>query len=169
MIQNLRTRFQSISPAIAILLLAASSALAADKSSEMDAVLAANGKFYAALNAMFEGDPKPFEEVWWHTDDVVYMGADGAYNVGWKMIYENWKKQAKIKIGGNVEAEDVRVFVSGDMAMTSQYTVGVNRFDGKDVPIKLRSTSVFLKKDGEWRMVRHHVDVINDLRKSLGE
>jgi len=169
MTQNLKTRFLSLSSAAALLLLSATSAVAAEASSETEAVLAANGKFYRALNAMFEGNPKPFEEVWWHTDDIVYMGADGAYSVGWKSIYKNWEKQAKLKIGGKAEPKDVKVFVSGDMAMTSQFTVGTNRFDGKDVPVKLRATSVFLKKDGEWRIVRHHVDVIGDLRNTLVE
>lgn len=150
-------------------MLVASPAVAADQSAETEAVLAANAKFYTALNAMLAGDPEPFDEVWWHTDDIVYMGADGAYNVGWKAVSENWEKQAKVKIGGSVEAEDVNVFIAGEMAMTSQYTVGTNRFDGKDLPIKLRATSVFLKKDGEWRMVGHHVDVIGDLRESEGE
>ena len=38
---------------------------------ERAAVLEANERFYIALNAMFAGDPTPFEDVWWHTDEIV--------------------------------------------------------------------------------------------------
>lgn len=134
---------------------------------EREAVIAANDKFYDALNAMFEGDSEPFKDVWWHTDDIVYMGADGAYNVGWEQVYSNWEKQAALNIGGKVEGQDVRVSIGEDMAMTNAYTVGFNLFDGKKMPIKLRATSIFHKKDGQWKMICHHVDVIPVLGKSM--
>lgn len=127
------------------------------------AVMQANEKFYEALNAMFAGDPTPFQDVWWQTDDIVYMGADGAYSVGWEETYANWEKQASLKIGGHAKAENVQTTITGDMAMTNQYTVGVNEFDGQEREIKLRSTSVFQKKGGVWKMICHHVDVIPPL------
>lgn len=136
---------------------------------DREAVLAANDLFYTALNAMFKGDPEPYKDVWWHTDDIVYMGAGGSYVVGWEKVYENWEQQAALKIGGKVGPEDVRVTIGGDMAMTNQYTVGFNKFHGKDTPVKLRSTSVFRKKDGQWKMICHHVDIIPVMSEDMGD
>lgn len=39
------------------------------------AVLAANEVWYMALNAMLNGDPAPFADVYSHADDVSYMSA----------------------------------------------------------------------------------------------
>lgn len=136
---------------------------AASNEADRAAVLEANERFYVALNAMFAGDPAPFEDVWWHTDDIVYMGADGAYNVGWEQTYANWQEQAAQNIGGHASAEDVHVTIGGDIAMTNQYTVGVNEFDDGPQEIRLRATSVFSRQDGQWRMICHHVDVIPTL------
>jgi hypothetical protein len=42
------------------------------------AVAKANEHFYAALNAMFEGNLAPMEAVWSHAGDVTYLPPDGA-------------------------------------------------------------------------------------------
>jgi hypothetical protein len=46
------------------------------------AVLAANEAWYMALNAMLNGDPAPFADVYSHADDVSYMSAEGGLRVG---------------------------------------------------------------------------------------
>lgn len=150
-------------PCLALLCLfaAGSAPLGVDPSDE-DAVRDANNAFFVALNAMLQGDPQPIEKVWWHTDDVVYMGADGAYNAGWDQTYANWKAQAAIHIGGKATVSDVRLSITGDMAMTNQIVTATAT---DTVPAaKMRSTSVFRKKDGQWRMICHHVDPISALR-----
>ena len=149
--------------------LGAASRPADDADADRQAVLEANELFYTALNAMFRGDAEPFEGVWWHTDDIVYMGADGAYNVGWEQTYANWKKQAALNIGGEARTENVTVTVGQDLAMTNQYTVGVNTIENETAPIKLRATSVFRKKDGRWKMICHHVDVIPVLGEQMDD
>lgn len=135
---------------------------APDDSAERAAVLHVNTDFFDALNAMFNGDAEPFQELWWHTNDVVYMGADGAFSVGWLQTYENWKKQAAIGIGGSVSPSKIQLTMSGDMAMTNQLVSGVNDFHGTPIEVRLRSTSVFRKKGDTWKMICHHVDPIPD-------
>ncbi|MCA9284458.1 MAG: nuclear transport factor 2 family protein [Phycisphaerales bacterium] len=134
-----------------------------DGTSERDAVLRANSAFFEALNAMFTGDARPLEDVYWHTDDVVYMGADGAYNVGWRPTYENWKRQAALRIGGSISPSNIEVTIVGDVAMTNQIISGTNTVDHELVEVKLRSTSVLQRKDGTWKLIGHHVDVIPKL------
>lgn len=135
---------------------------------EEAAVKTALKGFYASLNLMFEGDATAAEEVWSHSDDVVYMGADGAYNRGWEETYANWKKQAALKLGGQVEPVDVVLTVGEDIAVTHQYVKGVNtNIDGERKDATLRASSAFRKEDGKWKMIGHHVDVIPELGKEL--
>lgn len=138
-------------------------------SSDEQAVLKVNAKFYAALNAMLAGDAKPFAEVWWHTDDVIYMGADGAYNVGWEQTYANWKRQAELKIGGKVMPKEINVNLATDSALVTKEVVqfGAGATDSPNT--RLRATSVFRKKDGQWKLISHHVDVIPQLRTRMAE
>jgi hypothetical protein len=58
------------------------------------AVRAAVDQWFVALNAMLNGDPKPFAELYTHGEDVTYMGAEGTYRVGWEATYADWKAQA---------------------------------------------------------------------------
>lgn len=133
----------------------------AQGTSEREKVIAANQKFFTALNAMFKGDAEPIKEVWWHDDDIIYMGADGRYNVGWAQTWANWKAQADLEIGGRVTISDLEVWINGDTAMTNQIVSAIqNKINGTPTDIKLRSTSIFGRRGGEWRMVCHHVDVI---------
>ncbi len=138
-------------------------------SSDEQAVLKVNAKFYAALNAMLAGDAKPFAEVWWHTDDVIYMGADGAYNVGWDQTYANWKRQAELKIGGKVMPKEINVNLANDSALVTKEVVQVGAGAADSPNARLRATSVFRKQDGQWKLISHHVDVIPQLRNRMAE
>lgn len=121
-------------------------------------------RYYDALNAMLQGDPKPARDVWWQDDTIVYMGGDGAYNVGWDEVYANWQKQAAMKLGVKVEMENVRIDVSGDIAITHQMSIGRNPGNAKIQPPALRATSVLEKRNGQWKMISHHVDAIGELK-----
>jgi ketosteroid isomerase-like protein len=134
---------------------------------EIQAVERVNDRFYAALNAMLEGDPKPFEELWWHTDDVVFMGADGGYCVGWDETYGSWKRMAAIKIGGKVEPADAKITAGPKIAVAHNYVTGTNLVGGVREEIKVRVTSVFRKERDVWKMTGHHVDLRPPVRDQL--
>jgi ketosteroid isomerase-like protein len=55
--------------------------------------------------------------------------------------------------------------IVGDMAVTNEYIVAAYPVDGRPREIKPRATSVIRKRDGQWKMICHHVDVI----PALGE
>jgi ketosteroid isomerase-like protein len=141
---------------------------AADRAAgDLQAVKQANEKFYAALNAMLDGDPTPLEELYWHSDDVIFMGADGSYNVGWKDTYASWKRMAALKLGGKVEPAEVKLTVGPGLAVSHNYVVGFHVVDGVREPIKVRVTSVFRKKGDSWKMSSHHVDLRPSVRDQL--
>ena len=64
---------------------------AAASDAQEKAVIAAQERFYTALNALFGGDAGPMEDVWSHADDVTYMGPGGGMQVGWPAVSANWK------------------------------------------------------------------------------
>ncbi len=142
--------------------------LAAPRSAAADdekAVKAAAAQFYAALNRMFTGDLAPMMEVWSHADDVTYMGPGGGFQVGWPQVLESWKAQAAMKLGGSVEAADMRVTVGRDIAVTSNYENGENtNAKGERQKVSIRATNVFRKESGQWKMIGHHTDLLPYLK-----
>ena len=139
-------------------------------SDEKEEVKNALDGFYSSLNAMFKGDAAPAKEVWSHSDDVAYMGADGGFQVGWDAMYTDWKKQAALKIGGKVEVSDVHINVSKEIAVTHQLVRSADiEADSVNRHAALRASSVFRKEDGKWKMIGHHVDVIPELKKEINK
>jgi uncharacterized protein (TIGR02246 family) len=132
------------------------------------AVLAAVDQWFVALNAMLNGDPKPFAEIYSHSDDVTYMGAEGTYRVGWEATYADWKAQAEKSTGGKIQCADIHIVVHGDMAVAQHLTEGrVRKPNGDMADTSVRETSVFRLEDGVWKMIAHHADSLPYWEKAL--
>src|SRR4030065_1149464 len=93
---------------------------------DTEAVLQATQQFYSALNVLFTGSSAPMEDVWSHAADITYMGPAGGLRHGWSQIQAEWKTQAGVKHGGQVEPKDMHMTVGGDLALVSKYEVGEN-------------------------------------------
>jgi ketosteroid isomerase-like protein len=128
--------------------------------SEAKAVHRANEMFYAALNAMFEGDLQPMTKIWSHAADVTYLGPNGAFRVGWEATLKDWQKQAAMKLGGKVEPKEIHITVGRDLAIAHNYEVGDNVIDGKPTKVRIRATNLYRKEGGEWKMIGHHTDLL---------
>ena len=133
---------------------------------EEKAVRSAVVQFYAALNTLFAGDVEQMKTVWSHADDVTYMGPGGGFQVGWDQVFDNWKAQAAMRLGGKVEAADMRITVGLDVAVTHNYEKGENtNARGEPQKVSIRATNVFRKEDGKWKMIGHHTDLLPYLEK----
>jgi ketosteroid isomerase-like protein len=115
-------------------------------------------QFYKALNALIAGDIEPMKEIWLHEDYVTYLDPSGAYLVGWENVLASWQKQADMNIGGDVHMEKLQLMVEGNMAVAHNYEIGNTEIGGKREHIFIRATNVFLKRDGQWKMISHHTD-----------
>jgi len=156
--------------ALAILAFLIAAPIASDpahgKGADEEGVLQAANEFYAALNAMFSGDLGPMEEVWSHADDVTYMGPGGGFQAGWTQVLSAWKRQADMKLGGEVRPEDTRVTVGPVLAVTHSFERGENvDAQGKRRKVSIRATNVFRKENGKWKMIGHHTDLLPFLEK----
>jgi ketosteroid isomerase-like protein len=136
------------------------------KTAEEEAVLLANAEFYAALNAMFEGNLDPMKTVWSHADDVTYMGPGGGFQIGWPAVLANWEEQAALKLGGEVEPDQIHVALSNSLAVVQNIEIGTNIANGeKRVAINIRATNLYRLEDGKWKMISHHTDLLPFLQK----
>ena len=136
---------------------------------ERGAVEKAVDQWFVVLNAMLNGDPAPFAELYSHADDVTYMGAEGTYRIGWEATWADWQAQAAKSTGGTVGAEDVHIVVVGDIATAAHVTTGaVKTPDGGIAETSVRETSVFRKEDGQWLMIGHHADGLPFWEKAFG-
>lgn len=150
--------------ASALLIYAASILLATSvygDDKEHAAVREAASAFYSALNAMFAGDLDPMVNVWSHDEDVTYMGPAGGFRHGWDEVLADWQEQASLNLGGQVEPRDINITVGRDLAVVSNYEIGVNTAqDGSPAPVAIRATNIFRKENGQWKMIGHHTDTL---------
>ena len=124
-------------------------------------VLAANARFYAALNSLFAGELAPMVAVWSQAEDVTYMGPVGGFKVGWEAVRKDWEAQAAMKLGGKILASAMQVTASKDLAMVSDIENGENtNVKGETQKVAIRATNLFRKEDGQWKMIGHHVDLL---------
>lgn len=162
MISNLRTFtvgvFVSITLAVSACPLSAS---AAGVAKDVTGANAANKQFYTALNAMFKGEIEPMKNVWSHAKDVTYMGPDGSYDRGWDAVLGNWTKQSAKKLGGHVDFTEPVVNAAGEIAVVHGIEKGQN---GKSEPVSIRTTNIYRKENGTWKMIGHHTDTLSWLK-----
>jgi ketosteroid isomerase-like protein len=122
-------------------------------------------RFYDALNAMFTGDLTPMKALWSHADDVTYMGPGGGFQVGWNEVLKILEGHAALKLGGKVHPEDLHMTVGEDVAVMHSVQSGeLTNVAGKRQELSLRSTSVFRKEGGAWKMIGHHTDPLPYIR-----
>jgi ketosteroid isomerase-like protein len=140
----------------------------ADSASPSEAeVRQASEAFYAALNRMFTGDLGPMNDIWSHAPDVTDMGPFGGRRVGWQEVSAQFEREAKMKLGGKVEARDMLVHVSGDLGYTLCVEHGENMSaSGKPIAVDHRATNIFRREAGKWKLIHHHTDISEALEKA---
>ncbi len=124
-------------------------------------------QFYSALNTMFKGDVSTMIELWSHAPDVTYLGPQGGILIGWDQVRNAWEEQAALKLGGQVNPEDMHITVGDKIGITHNYERGTSYVDGKPVTVDIRATNIFRLEEGKWKMISHHTDIIPSLEKSV--
>ena len=121
-------------------------------------------EFYSALNEVFQGDTSSMEQVWSHADDVTYLGPQGGIFTGWNQVSQAWKDQAKLKLQGKLDQQNIHFFKDGNIGIMQCLEVGTNQVQGKTQPVQIRALNVFRKEDGKWKMISHQTDRLQFLR-----
>ena len=122
-------------------------------------MLAANKAWYIALNAMLNGDPAPFADVYSRAEDVSYMSAEGGLRLGWGATWSDWKAQTRLAPGRSRRGDRQPRYRQRAVVQTVEKGV-VNNREGVGVELVAWETSVFRCEDGKWKMVAHHADLL---------
>jgi ketosteroid isomerase-like protein len=127
---------------------------------ENNSISDAVDNFYDALNVMFTGDGGAMKAAWSHANDITYMGPAGNYLIGWEAIQKEWDKQSAAKLGGTVRPEKTHIVSTSDMAYLNCIEAGENIVDGKVEKVNLRSSTIFRKEGGVWKVIGHQTDLL---------
>jgi ketosteroid isomerase-like protein len=125
-------------------------------------------RIHEAETALHNGEAGPRFEMWSHTEPVTVFGA--AFNsIGWAAVGPMFEKLAsRFSNCGSCEWEVVAADVGEDFA----YVVAIERTTAsvggaEPRPYTLRSTTIFRRADGEWKIVHRHADPIDDSAELL--
>ena len=129
------------------------------------AVAAATTDFYAALNTMFAGNGRPMKDAWSRARDITYMGPDGLYLIGWEKIEQEWNTQTANKLGGRVTPQQLHTVVGDDLAVITCIESGENIVNGKNETVQIRSSTLFRKENGAWKVIGHQTDPLKYMDK----
>jgi ketosteroid isomerase-like protein len=113
-----------------------------------------------ALEAIRQGDPEPYAAQWSNADDVTLFGAWGPIEQGHRDVTETFKWVAS-RFGpeGSCVQDFSTVHESGDLAVTVGMERGTAVVDGGEpFEMVIRTTHVYRREDGEWRLIHRHAD-----------
>jgi ketosteroid isomerase-like protein len=124
-----------------------------------DDVRAASDQFYSALDAMANGDASSMADIWSHGGDVTTMHPIGGREEGWDAVSGSFAGVASASTDGTVTRSDQVIRVVGDAAY-ELCTESVSwTFAGEPMSLEGRTTNVYRKENGEWKVVHHHADL----------
>jgi ketosteroid isomerase-like protein len=121
-------------------------------------------RYIGAVDAMHNGDPVPFADLWSRKDPVTLLGAAMSAPAGWNNVTETQRSVAsRFTNGTPVEFELIAADVNGHFAYTVGYersSVSVN--GGPARPAFLRATQIYRRENDDWKLVHRHADPAPD-------
>jgi ketosteroid isomerase-like protein len=128
---------------------------------------AAVDRYHLAAAEFVKGDPKPYEMMFSHREDVTLGNPFGPFSRGWEQVAATMERAAALYRDGQVVGfETLGKYVTPDLA----YIVEVERFEAKlgvreeAAVVTLRTTSVLRPEDGAWKVVHRHADPITTVQ-----
>jgi uncharacterized protein (TIGR02246 family) len=105
--------------------------------------------------ALMRNDADWFERVF--ADDIAYTGGNGAMPTKAEIVAEIRSRERKWQA---VQHDDYRVRVYGNTAVATYFSHSTMEYKGKVSTNLGRTTDVYVKQDGVWRAVVHHVSAV---------
>lgn len=125
-------------------------------------------RIHAAETALLSGDAGPRFQMWSHTDPVTVFGAVLSA-IGWAAVAPMFERLAsRFSNCSSCEWEVIAADVGEDFA----YLLAIERTTAsvagaEPTPFALRSTTIFRRENGEWKIVHRHADPIDDSAELL--
>jgi ketosteroid isomerase-like protein len=129
-------------------------------SPEETAVAAANLAFYRALEAR---ELSAMDLVWSHSSSAACVHPGWHRLDGWDEIRRSFQNIFASSRPWTVGCEDLRISIVGDAAWVSCVEV-IRPFGSSrsDAAARMQSTNVFVREDGEWKLLHHHASASPD-------
>jgi ketosteroid isomerase-like protein len=125
-------------------------------------------KIQKAETALHNGDAGPRFAMWSHTDPVTVFGA-AFQPIGWKEVAPMFERlAARFSNCTSCEWEVVAADVGEDFAYLLAIEHTTASVGGSEpTPYSLRSTTIFRREDGEWKIVHRHADPVTESATTL--
>jgi ketosteroid isomerase-like protein len=115
-------------------------------------------KQIAAERAIHGGNAEPRLALWSHRDPLTLLGAKLS-GKGWADLSAKFRTVASwFSDSTSYEIEVIAAGASGDLAYIVGYEHNVVNVNGAPKRYTLRSTHVYRREDGEWKIVHRHAD-----------
>ena len=115
--------------------------------------------FLAAGNQNLRGDPSAIKAIWSEADDITDMGPTGTFNRGRKAVMDQFITESVMGFDGTVVMVDRTIVETADMGflVCREQAPGAT-LNGQPIALDMRSTTIFRRENGHWRVVHHHTD-----------
>jgi ketosteroid isomerase-like protein len=118
-----------------------------------------------ASDAYANGDPGPVDDIATHVSPATFFGPSGDYVEGADKVNAVNKKGAEsFEPGGENHLDILQTDASDHIGFWAGIQRSTVRMKGKEKPvtINLRVTEVFLRQEGEWKLVHRHADPLKE-------
>jgi ketosteroid isomerase-like protein len=118
-------------------------------------------RFYAAANAVLQGDEGPMLAVWSQSDEVTYCDPRGEIVAGWAALETYWRQAAAINAAAPAGIwatwQIKHTVVNGTLAYVVTLEEVHNERDQS--VMTARATHIYRREDdGIWRLLHRHTD-----------
>jgi ketosteroid isomerase-like protein len=122
--------------------------------------------YRTALDAFFNGDPEPVEELFSQRDDVTLANPLGPPRLGRAEVEKAVEEAAANFKGGSVRFEEVSRYTTPDLGYIVQLERSEAKLAGSEdmTPISLRVTMIFRREGDTWKVAHRHADPITTAR-----
>jgi ketosteroid isomerase-like protein len=112
-----------------------------------------------AEKAIHDGVVRPRLDLWTRRDPVTLFGAAVPCASGWDQLLPTFDWVAsRFRNCSSYRFEVVAAGVSGDLAYVAGFEHTTAEIEGVETSYTLRSTHVYRREDGRWRIVHRHGD-----------
>jgi ketosteroid isomerase-like protein len=124
---------------------------------EQQTVVDANDRFYAALSA---GDRDEMARLWFPAEWACCVHPGGTAIHGWVAVRDSLHAIFDRSGSLMVTPAEEQVRLVGDIAWITCLERIASAVDGQLLTSLAQATNIFVRHDGEWRMVMHHASPI---------
>ena len=131
---------------------------------DLDAVIE---QYHRALAEFIKGDPEPYKRLFSQRDDVTLGNPFGPVGRGWSEVAAIMDRAAShYRDGEIVRVENLAKYVTSELAYIVESERFRTKIAGREAlsPVALRTTSIFRREDGRWKIVHRHADAITTAR-----